>query len=86
MEEVIHLRKHPICFYFSTFYLVQLASLDDSVFPQSNFLWRFPALDSEQSPVQRKEERAVEGQEIGASTEKEVRLFSYPVEGCLSTF
>ena len=45
-----------------------------------------PALDSEQSPVQRKEERAVAGQEIGVSTENEVRLFSCPVEGCVSSF
>ena len=64
--------------------------MDDPVFPNSPIfcgdVQDVPALDSEQSPVQRKEERAVEGQEIGASTENEVRFFSCPVEGCVSTF
>ena len=84
------LRETSYLFLFLSFLLVQLGSLDDSVFPNSPISWGdfqdVPALDSEQSPVQRKEERAVEGQEIGASTENEVRLFSCPVEGCVSTF
>ena len=77
-------------FFYALFFLVQMGSVKDQVFPESSFspgdFQDVPLFNNTGSPVEDNPENTVQGEQNIASADNEhAGLFSCPVEGCVST-